>query len=272
MKTQKLTLLFGLLIFIMLTSFDDSEFPSLPQIKKVIEWREWADTTQNKESKWLKSKREYYENGMLKNMLYVEANGDTTSLRIYKLDKDSILIKNIWYNKFLKKWMDGETYYYKKGERLPYMTKDKENYKCYYSYDRTGNIIGRRLVDDKNENFAEYEFTYDSTGLMSRQIEFDFFNRKRDEKRVYVYEYEKDKEGKVIKKETYFVPHHTKEIETKTDNQGNQKTTYYGFTAKTKTITETVFYNNKGERTKKIEYDSENKPEFIWTYDYEYYK
>ena len=44
MTTQKLTLILGLLAFLVLTSFDDPEFPSLPKIKKVTEWREWADT------------------------------------------------------------------------------------------------------------------------------------------------------------------------------------------------------------------------------------
>lgn len=272
MKTQKLTFILGLLAFLVLTSFDDPDFPSLPKIKKVTEWREWADTIKYKEPKWLKSTREYYENGELKNMLYVEANGDTTALRIYKLDKDSILKKDIWYNKFLKKWMDGDTYYYNKNEKLPYMTKDNNKYKCYYTYDNKGNIIGKRLADDKNENFAEYEYIYDTTGLMIQQIEFDFFDGQRDEKRVYVYEYEKNAKGQIVKKETYFVPHHTKESVTKTDKQGNQKTTYYGFTANTKTITETIYYNDKGERTKKIEYDRDDKPQFIWTYEYEYYK
>lgn len=270
--TKKLTLILGLLAFIVLTSFGDPDFPSLPKIKKVTEWKEWVDTTKYNSLKWLKSIREYYENGELRNMLYVQVDGDTTALRIYKLSKDSLLKKDIWYNKFLKKWMDGNTYYYKKGKKLPYMTKDNNKYKCYYTYDNQGHIIGERLADDKDKNFAEYEYTYDTTGLMVQQIEYDFFDGQRNKKRVYVCEYEKNKKGQVIKKEIYFVPHHTKESITKTDKQGNPKTTYYGFTAKTKTIIATVYYNERGERTKKIEYDRDHKPQSIWTYEYEYYK
>jgi hypothetical protein len=272
MKTNKLTLIFGLLAVIMLTSFDDPDFPKIPKIKSIIEWREWADTTKYKEPKWLKSKREYYSNGELSNTLFFGSKGDTTDLRNYKLNKDSTLKKEIWYNKFLKKWMDGDTYHYNKGEKLPFMSKDNNKYKCFYTYNNQGKIIGKRRSDDKDENFAEYEYTYDSTGLIIQQVEFDFFGGQRDEKRVYVYEYERNEKGQVLKKETFFVPHHTKESVTKTDKQGNQKTTYYGFTAKTKTITETIYYNDKGERIKKIEYDRDDKPQFIWTYDYEYYK
>jgi hypothetical protein len=106
---------------------------------------------------------------------------------------------------------------------------------------------------------------------MIKQTEFDFFGGKRDVKRNYVYEYEKDSNGIVIRKENFFVPHTTEQSITKTDNQGNQKTTFYGFTAKEKKMMEIIFYNSKGERIKKIEYDRENKPQFIWTYDYEYY-
>jgi len=47
------------------------------------------------------------------------------------------------------------------------------------------------------------------------------------------------------------VPHQTQESVAKTDKQGNQRTSYYGFTAKTKTVTETIYYNDKGELTKK---------------------
>lgn len=273
MTIHKLTLILGFLAFILLTSFDDSEFPSLPKIKSVREWREWADTTEKHDKiKWLKSERHYYPNGELQQTLYVEYKGDTTDLRIYKLNKDSTIKKEIWYNKFFKKWMDGDSYYYNKGVKLPYMSKDKNKYKCYYAYNSQGKIISKRLSNDKDENFAEYEYTFDTTGLMIQQIEFDFFGGQRDEKRIHVYEYERNEKGKVIKRETYFIPHQTKESVTKTDKLGNQKTTYYGFTSKTKTITEIIYYNDKGERTKKIEYDRYNKPQFIWTYDYEYFK
>ena len=274
MKTHNLTLIIGLLSTILLTSFvDDPDFPFLPKIKTITEWKEWADTTKYHESKkWLKSRREYYPNGQLQQMLYVEYNGDTTDLRVYKLNKDSTIKKDISYNKFLKKWVDGDTYYYKKGGKLPCMTNDQNNYKCYYTYDNKGQIIGKLLKDDEKKSFAEYQYIYDTTGLMVQQIEFDFFAGQREEKRDYVYEYKKNNNGQVIKKEVFFVPHHTQESVTKTDKQGNQRITYYGFTAKTKTIMETIYYKNKGERTKKIEYDRDDKPLFIWTYDYEYYK
>ncbi len=148
MKTQKPKFLIKLLSIILLTSFvDDPDFPSLPKIKTITEWREWADTSKNHErKKWLKSRREYYPNGQLQQRLYVEYEGDTTDLRVYKLNKNSTIKKDIWYNKYLKKWMDGDTYYYNKGEQLPYMTNDQNNYKCYYTYDNHGNIIGKRLT------------------------------------------------------------------------------------------------------------------------------
>lgn len=253
-------------------SFDDPEFPKLPKIKSIIEWKEWADTTKYKELKWLNTKREYYENGELSRTLFLGYKGDTTGLRMYKLNKDSTLKKDIWYNIFLKKWMEGDTYYYHKGEKLPFMSKDKDKYSCFYTYDKQGNIIGKRLSNNKNQNFAEYEYTYDTTGFIIQQIEFDFFDDQREVKSVFVYEYERNEAGQVIKKDVFYVPQHTNERVTKTDKKGNQKTTYYGFTAKTTSITETIYYNDKGERTKKIEYDRDNKPKFIWTYDYEYYK
>lgn len=275
MTTNKLTLLLiGLLSTILLSSFlDDPDFIPSPNIKTVTEWKEWADTSKYHESKkWLKSKREYYPNGQMKQLLYVEYNGDTTSLRVYKLNEDSTIENYIWYNNNLKKWMDGDTYYYNKGEKLPYMTKNQNNYYCFYTYKSNGQLIGKLLKDDKKASFAEYEYTYDTSGLMIQQIEYDFFDGQREEKRAYVYEYEKNNAGQVIKKDVFFIPHHTQESVTKTDKQGNQRTTYYGFTASTKTVIETIYYNNKGERTKKIEYDRENKPSIIWTYDYEYYK
>ncbi|MBN2728552.1 MAG: hypothetical protein JXR53_04945 [Bacteroidales bacterium] len=275
MTTNKITLLLiGLLSTILLSSFlDDPDFIPSPNIKTVTEWREWADTTKYHESKkWLKSRREYFPNGQIKQLLYVEYNGDTTSLRVYKLNEDSTIENYIWYNNNLKKWMDGDTYYYNKGEKLPYMTKNQNNYYCFYTYNSNRQLIGKLLKDDKKTSFAEFEYTYDITGLMIQQIEYDFFDGQREEKRAYIYEYEKNNAGQVIKKDVFFVPHHTQESVTKTDKQGNQRTTYYGFTASTKTIMETIYYNKKGERTKKIEYDRENKPSIIWTYDYEYYK
>lgn len=274
MTTQKLTAIIGLLCITLLTSFViDPGFPALPKIKTVTEWREWADTTTYHESKkWLKSRREYYPNGQLRQSLYVESDGDTTDLRVYKLNKDSTVKKEVWYNKFFKKWMNGETYYYIKGEKQPYMSNDPNNYTCYYTYDNKGQLIGKLLKDDRRQSFAEYEYTYDSTGLIIQQIDYGFFDGQREEKRAYVYEYEKNNGGQVIKKEVFFVPHHTLESVTKTDRQGNKRTTYYGFTAKEKKIVETIFYNEKGERSKKIEYDRDDKPQFIWTYYYEYYK
>ena len=269
---QKLITVFGITVFVMLTSFNDPEFPAPPKIKSVKEWREWADKANHDQTKWLKSERLYYPNGKLQQTLYVESNGDTTDLRIYKLNKDSTLKGEIWYNRFLKKWMDGDTYYYNKGQKLPYMSKGSDKYKCYYTYNNQGEIISRRHADDQNKNFSEYEYTFDSTGLIIQQIEFDFFDGQRDEKRVYVYQYEKGDKGQVVKRETFFVPHHTTESVTKTDKQGNQKTSYYGFTAKSKTLTETIYYNDRGERMRKIEYDRDDKPQFIWTYDYAYYK
>lgn len=265
-------LLMSILLLLLLTGFDDPDFPSLPKLKSVTEWREWADTSENHEkSKWLKSKREYFPNGELRQVLYVEYNGDTTGLTQYKLNRKSRIKKDIWYNRFLNKWMQGDRYYYKKGETQPYMTKDQDKYRCFYNYDLQKRIRSRRLVDSKRKAFVEYEFMYDSTGLMNQQIEYDFFDDQRDVKRVYVYEYEKDDQGRVIKKESYFVPHTNKESVTKTDKQGNQRTTYYGFTAKDKTLMETVFYNEKGERIRKIEYDRDNRPQFISTYHYEYF-
>ena len=273
MRTKRLSLLLGILITILLSSFvTDLEFPSLPRIKSVTEWKQWADTTKyNDSGKWLKSRRDYYPNGQLSQMLYVEYQGDTTTLRVYKLNKDSIISRSTWYNSLLKKWMDGDTYYYHKGEKLPYMSND-DGYKCYYTYDDNGRLVSRLLKDDNKMSFAEYQYTYDSTGLMVQQVEFGFFNGEREEKRKYVYEYELTDSGEVRKKDAFFVPHHTQETVTKVDKKGNERTTYYGFTAQTKSITETIYYNDRGERTKKIEYDRENKPSTIWSYDYVYYE
>lgn len=267
-------LLIGLLNILFLTSFVDAQdFPALPKIKTITEWKEWADTSIFHESKkWLKSKMEYYPNGQLQKTLHVQYNGDTTNLRVYKLNRDSTIEKEVSYNPFQKEWRDYQTYYYNRGEIQPYMTISQDNYKCYFKYDVKGQLIGKLFKDNDGNDFAEYEYTYDTNGLMVQQIEYDFFDGQREEKRVYVYEYEKNDAEQVIKEEVFFVPNHTQESVTKTDKQGNQRTTFYGFTAKTKTVMETIYYNCKGERTKKIEYDRDNKPLIIWTYDYEYYK
>jgi hypothetical protein len=265
-------LLLGLLTVLLLTSFDDKDFPILSKIKSITEWKEWADTNKYNSPQWIKSKREYYSNGELSGILHLGLKGDTTTLLTYILNKDSTLKKEKWYNIFLHKWIAGDSYYYNKGEKYPYMSKDKAKHKCYYTYNNQRKIIAKRFSGDKGENFAEYEYTFDSSGLMVQQIEFDCLGGQRDERRIYVYEYEKNSKWQVIKKETFLVPHTAKESITKTDKFGNQKTSYYGFSAKEKTLTETVLYNTKGERTKKIEYDRDGKPQFISTYDYQYYQ
>jgi hypothetical protein len=266
------SLLLGFLAVLFLSSFDDTDLPILPGIKSITEWKEWADTNKCNSPKWIKSKREYYSNGELSGILYLGLKGDTTTLRTYILNKDSTLKKEKSYNIFLHKWMPEDSYYYNKGEKHPYMSKDNNNNKCYYNYNNQWKMIAKRFSGDKGENYAEYEYTYDSSGLMVQQIEFDCLGGQRDERRIYVYEYEKNNKGQVIKKETFLVPHTTKESITKTDKFGNQKISYYGFTTKEKALTETVLYNIKGERTKKIEYDSNGKPQFIRTYDYAYYQ
>jgi hypothetical protein len=274
MITRATIISLGLIATILLSGFvEEIDFPYIKDLKSVTEWRQWADTTKPHDSKrWLKSQRVYYPTGQLKTILYVEFNGDTTSLREYSLNKNGTIDKDIWYNRFLKKWMRGDEYFYKKKETLPYMYKDKNNYKCFLAYDAGKRLISKKHVDDNNESFAAYEYTYDTAGLMIQQIEYDFFDGERQVRRIYVYEYEKNHRGQVTKKETYFVPSHESDEEVRTDKKGNQMITYYGFTAKEKTLTETIYLNEKGERMKKIEYDRKGNPEFIWTYDYEYYK
>ncbi|MBX3163480.1 MAG: hypothetical protein KF900_03295 [Bacteroidetes bacterium] len=272
--TKKVIITLGLFSIILLSSFvDDFDFPHLTNLKSVKEYKQWADTTKTHEKdKWLKSHRVYYPTGQIKQVLYIEYNGDTTSLRQYSLNKNGTVDKDIWYNRFLKKWMKGDEYVYRKNEQLPYMYKDKNNYKCYFIYDANGKLLNKKHSDNKNEDFAEYEFFYDTIGLLMQQIEYGFFGGEKHIKRVYVYEYEKDQDNKVIKRETFFVPSHKSDVEIRTDKKGNQMTTYYGFTAKDKTLTETIYFNTKGERTKKIEYDRQGQPQFVWTYEYEYYE
>lgn len=256
-----------------LTGFDDIDFQPLPKIKVIKEWREWADKSKSHESdKWLKSKREYYTNGNLKSRLFLDYKGDTTGMTIYELGKDSLIVKETWYNTVLKKWMKGDKYKYEKGDLLPYLTESKDGYKCFYKYDKDWNIIERRHIDDKNLDFGTFEFIYDSTGLLIQEIEYDFFGSEKFIKRQYVYEYEKDSFGKVIKQDKYFVPSSDKETEIKTNDKGEQMTIYRGYTAKMKSIIETLYFNQLGERVKMIEYDRDDKPQFIRTYEYEYYK
>ncbi|MCB0855342.1 MAG: hypothetical protein KDD63_24130, partial [Bacteroidetes bacterium] len=225
----------------------------------------------HEKEKWLKSKRGYYPNGQLQSKLYVEYNGDTTSLTVYELNKDSLIIKDTWYNRFLKKWMKGKKYSYDKGMSLPSMTETRDHYKCYYKYNDELKIIERRHVDNNNQDFGTYQFSFDSTGLMIQQVEFDFFGATKYVKRVYVYEYEKNDKGQVIKQETFFVPTTDQEKEVMTNEKGEQMIIYYGFAARTRTLTDTVFLNEKGERTRKETYDREGNVQFIWTYKYEYY-
>ena len=205
--TQKLACLFGLLSIVLLTSFaDDPDFPQLPKIKTITEWKEWADTSQYHESKkWLKSRREYYPNGEIQRKLYVGYEGDTTDLRIYNLNKDSTIDKEIWYNKFLNEWIEGNNYFYYDGEKHPYMTSNQDNYKCHYSYDINGRLAGKLFKEDNNISFAEHEYNYDANGLLVGQIEYDFFNEQREVTNVYVYSYEKNSTGQVIKKEMFLV-------------------------------------------------------------------
>jgi hypothetical protein len=271
---QKTKLLFlAIVSIVLLCSYvGDLGFPPLPKIKAITEWRQWADSSQheNKEP-WLKSKREYYPNGELKQSLYVELDGDTTDLRKYELNKDSLTKQEVWYNKYLHKWIKSDYYHYEKGTRVPSYSIDEDKYRVNYTYNQDNQLIDQVLLDDKHKRFAEYEYMYDTTGLLIQKIEYDFFDDKRDLKRIYAYIYARKENGKVWKMDSYFVPFTNEESVTKTDKKGNVKTTYYGFTAKEKSILETIYYNDKGERTQKVEYDREDKPEFIWTYDYEYY-
>lgn len=277
MITKKLTIAIGFFSIILLTSFiEDPDFYALPKIKTIVEWEEWASTSEfYTPEKWLKSRREYYPNGEFKQTFSVGYNNDTIALQIYELNEDSTIKKEIWYNKFLKKWMDGDTYYYNKGETKPYMKNNPNeinSFKWHYTYNNRKQLINRLLKDDWNENFTEFEYTYDTTGLLIQQIEYGFFDNQREEKTKHVYEYEKDNAGRVIKKQVFYVPHHTKEIVTKTDKEGNQMTTYYGFASKEKVNTETIYYNDTGEQIKKVKYDRQGIPSTIGTYEYEYYK
>jgi hypothetical protein len=151
------------------------------------------------------------------------------------------------------------------------MIQSNINYKNYFLYDKQGRIIDKRQTRDDDESYRAYTYTYDSTGLMVMQIEYDYFDGKRDESRRYVYEYEKDTNGNLIKKNILFVQNPQEESNSKTDKEGNVKTTYYPSHTKNKSIMETIFYNAKGEMIKKIEYDRKDKPSFIRTYLYEYY-
>ena len=244
----------------------------LPKVKRVDEYREWADKSENHEvGKWLKSQTEYYPNGKLKSQLFLDSEGDTINMRKYTLGKDSIIVSDIWYNRILKKWMKGDIYKYEKGQTQPYLTESKDGYQCFYQYDKEGNRIEKRHVDDRGSDFGTYEYTYDSVGWMVQEVEYDFFGSERYIKRRYIYVYERDAQGKVSRQDKYFVPVSEKETETKVNDLGEQMTIYRGFSAKTKALMESVFFNPEGERTKLIEYDREDKPSFIRTYVYTYY-
>jgi len=59
--------------------------------------------------------------------------------------------------------MDGDKYYYNKGEKLPYMTNNQNDYKYYNIYDKKGRLIGKLLKNDNKVSFTEYEYSYGTT-------------------------------------------------------------------------------------------------------------
>ncbi len=248
----------------------DPDFPPLRGVKTMYEWKQWADTEEYDNSRWLKSRRHYYPNGELQETFYVEAEGDTTELREYTLSTDSLVIRDRWYNDILDTWMDGYTYYYRDRSRQPYKTQDPDGWSCHYTYDNGGRVTRKILEDTEKNRFAEYEYTFDSSGWLTQTIEYDFFGDTRDISRIYVYTYERTAEG--YRCDQFFNPHTTEEHVTRTNDQGETQVMYYGFNPKTSSLLESVFFNTAGERVKKIEYDRREKPQFIWTYEFKYYK
>jgi hypothetical protein len=69
-------------LFLLLVAFHgDPDFPVVKGVKSITEWRQSADSNgQPILPKWLKSKRIYYPNGLIRQELHVEYNGDTTFL------------------------------------------------------------------------------------------------------------------------------------------------------------------------------------------------
>jgi hypothetical protein len=167
--------------------------------------------------------------------------------------------------------MKGDSYVYEKYSKLLSRTQNRDGYICFYSYDNQGNLMERKFMD-KQRAFGDNKYTYDSQNRLLMQTEYDYFDGQPQESQKYIFEYSKDTLSKELKVDMYFIPQTTENEITKTDRKGNQQTRLFTFTAKTKTLEETVVYNSKMERVRKIEYGRNGKPSFIWTYEYTYEK
>lgn len=269
---RKYNLLWMLLGIYLLVGFCPPEF-SLSKIKKLRIWRAWADTTSYREPKWLVTQSVFYPNGEEKRRFSLEyQTRDTIELRIFTLNKDSTPHKEFSYNRFIKKWQQTAYYLYRPGQKHPYSANTQFGYKRQYTYDAKGRETNVLLINDHDQPFHEYVTIYDVSGLVVQESEFRYFNGHRDDEFRKVYEYVKDAQGRVLQKESFYVPIDGPEPTVEVDKQGTQKITYHGSTTMQKSRLETVYYNQKGELVKTVEYDLDGKPQFIWTYEYEYYR
>jgi hypothetical protein len=246
---------------------------TLPKIKTLRVWKAWADTMKYPEHKWLVTQNEFYPNGEQKRKFSLEyQTKDTLGLMRFVLGKDSTLYKVFSYNKYTKKWQQTAQYFYHPGQKHPYLANTQFGYKTRYSYDAQGREISSQLINDHNEIFHEYVTSYDASGLVTQESEFRYFNGHRDDESRKIYEYVKDAQGRVLQKEAFYVPATGPEPTIEVNKQGTQKITYHGSATMEKKRIETVYYNQKGELIKTVEYDLDGKPQFIWTYEYEYYR
>ncbi|QIX63338.1 hypothetical protein HER32_20035 [Hymenobacter sp. BT18] len=268
---KKTDLLAGCLMLLLLTGFSTPK-PALRKTKSVTTWKAWADTTTQGRAKWMVVKCEFYPNGELKRKLSLGYEGDTVGLSVYKLNRDSTLQAETWYNKYLKKWMPGSSYIYRRGEKRPFMVKERFDYASYCTYDAQGKEVAHRIVNERKEPIYDYEYQYDASGWLIRSSMFRFFNGERDDEQREIWEYTKNEKGQVIQADVFAVNTLPLGPTVKTDKNGNKKITYSSTGANTKSLLRTEYYNQRKELTKTVEYDLEAKPQFAKTYEYEYYQ
>ncbi len=269
---SKRYLILGVFIWVIFSGFTDPEFPVLPRLKSVLEYKEWANTNGNYEkSKWLKTKTEYYLNGMIKSELHLNSKGDSTALIIHNLNKDSFIFEDENYKKSMATKLREETYFYKNNQNLPYMVRiGGGNYKYYYTYDSDQRIIEMKYIAKKYDNYETTTYTYDTSGLLIHQYKNIFLGTINT---IYEYEYRytKNENNIIVKREMFSVPRISIKKEILINEKGEQISKYFADPIADKVCFETIFFNEKGERLKKETYNEKGNVDFIYTYVYQYY-
>lgn len=244
--------------------------PARRRPKTLTVWRSWADKRLHGARRWPVVRSEFFPNGELRYKLSLDFTGDTIAISRFTLNPDSTPHREEWYNLRLRRWQPGTEYQYRPGARRAYRSCEQFDYTSTYYYDAAGRETSCLIRNQHQQPLFEYEYCYDAAGLLTQHSVFQFFASGHDDETHYLYEYARNAEGRIVRRDMFSVATAQRGMVIKSDGKDVQAVTYYGGRAQDKTLLEREFYNAKGEVVKTEEYQ-DGKPEFIRTYVYTYY-